>query len=92
MWRDLKGSWAYKTGTAATVSMLEGETIISIIAYSAAGGTVAIFGGGNIPIAADKFFAINFNHTLCVCGSGNKDIVFTTTTMYFVEYLKAPGK
>jgi hypothetical protein len=88
MWRELVGTWVYATGTEGTCSLPEGAVILAIRAEG--GGTVVIFGGATFTFAGE--FARDFNHSLCQSqGVASQDIVFTGTTSYYVEYLKAPG-
>lgn len=91
MWKELVGSWTYAAGTSGTVTLPEGAILLAVRARSTAGGTVKIFGGADIPVVATAEFDREFNHSLAQAPSVDKTLVFTTTTSYYVEYLKAPG-
>ena len=89
MWTGLIGAPVYAAGTSGTVTLPVGASIISIRAHSTAGGTVTIFGGDAIPIVATFDLDLQFNHRLWVLKSGAQTVVFTTTTSYFIEYVKS---
>lgn len=90
MWRELVGTWGYHAGVSGTLAMNAGDTVLQIIAHGGAGGgTVKIFGGDDIVIPANDVVSIAFRHTLVDAKTGALNIVFTTTTSYFVEYVKA---
>lgn len=93
MWNELmrtSGS-AYHAGTSGTVTIPKGAVVIRIIAHSASTGSLTIFGGDSIPVLTSGL-NIAFQHQLWrsfnnSTTSGSQDLVFTTTDMYFVEYL-----
>lgn len=82
------GNWAYAAGASGTVTLPEGAVVLQIVAYSTAGGTIAIFGGTAIPVIATTQFSRHpVEPSLMVAKQSANTIVFTTTTSYYVEYL-----
>ena len=89
MWRELVGTWGYEAGTSGDVTLPNGAIITQIYARSTAGGSVTIFGGDAIPIVAATDLKLQFNHALCVARTGALTVSFTTTTSFYIEYVKA---
>lgn len=86
MWAELRGKWAYVTGTNGTPSLPKGAQIIGIHA-TGAGGSFTINGGSAISIpATSNEFSIRFPHLLVVANTASA-LVFTSTATYFVEYV-----
>lgn len=85
----LYGKWGYKAGVDGTATLPEGAVVTQISAKSTAGGTIVIFGGATITVPANSSFdRFPPDHALCCArGASSDEIVFTGTTMYFVEYL-----
>lgn len=83
------GTWAYASGANGSISLPKGARILQLVARSAAGGSVSIFGGSAIPlIAGAPPLVLRFDHDLAT-NPLSQALVFTTTDSYFVEYLKA---
>ena len=99
MYTGIRGTWKQKTGTSGTATIPPGARLLSIMCHTSnvAGGTVNIFGGGNIPVVPDpttSWMVIKFLHGLATAGNnsataGSQDIVFSTTDSYWVEYVLA---
>lgn len=94
MWQGLSGrNWYYAAGTAATVTLPAGSTVIQIIVHASAGSaTLAILGGSAIPIInGAPPTTIRFNHDLVGVSSNSPSLtlVFTNTDSFFVEYVNA---
>ena len=88
MWTDLRGAWTYGTGTNGALTLPAGARVLSIQAQAAGAASVSIFGGAAIPLGTSGL-SLRFNHTLVQAQSvKSRDIVFTGTTGYFVEYVK----
>jgi hypothetical protein len=82
------GEWAYASGTGtATVTLPPGSIVLQIIV---GGGTLTIFGGATITAPAGGA-ALRFPHELVKSRTGKTDIVFSSSTEYFVEYFGPTG-
>lgn len=90
MWNDLVGTWAYASGSSGTVTVPVGARIVQVMSHSTAGGTITMFGGSSIPVVAGVGFSMYFMHSLNTSQkSPNNTIVFTSTDIYYVEYVTA---
>lgn len=85
----LTGTHEYASGASGTVTLPEGAVLLQIVATGATGAKVSIFGGSDVPLPSTLSYVFRFLHRLFVAPSSNKTIVFTSTTSYFVEYIKA---
>lgn len=79
------GTWGYLAGVSGTATVPKGATLAQVVAFGA--GTVSIFGGTAIPIPAAGI-TLRFPHELAQATS-SQDLVFSGTTGYFVEFVKA---
>ena len=86
----LVGTHAYASGSAGTVTLPEGSVLLQIVATGASGAKVKIFGGSDIPLPSTLAYTFRFLHRLFTAPKPtNNTIVFTSTTSYFVEYIKS---
>lgn len=91
------GVFGYAAGASGTVTPPKGAIIKQIVAHSAAGGTVVIFGGASIPIIATAApTRLAYRHALLqarndTTTSGSQDIVFATTDSYYVDWYAPIG-
>ena len=96
MWRELNGNPQYEAGVSGTVTLPVGAVILQVHAHSSGAATVSIFGGSDIPIPTSGW-GWQIQHLMWVSGSkgnpssGSKDIVFTGTDAYFVEWMRIIG-
>lgn len=90
MWRELTGTRHYKAGSSGTVTIPSDAIVTKISARSTAGGSVVIFGGDSIPVVATTEWNYQAYHDAMRPSAGAADIVFTTTSSYFVEYFTNP--
>lgn len=86
------GKVAYVAGTATTEKIPAGAKLLQIIAFGAGGATVSIFGGAAIPVPVSGPLVIRFVHDMWQSDNDDarptsQDVVFTSTTGYFVEYV-----
>jgi hypothetical protein len=91
MWNELVGTYVKTGGTAGTVTLPSGASVVSITAVDTGGGGTIVLFGTTIVLTAAVPFQIRMNHRLCTAASSGAgaDIVFTGTDSYFVEYVKA---
>jgi hypothetical protein len=89
----IQGTWRYAAGVSGTVTLPAGATVKQIVVHATTPGSMTIFGGASIPLAAGASPAFRFGHNVCVAGEtpgGGLTIVFTGTDSYFVESI-GPG-
>ena len=96
MWNELAGRWVYKAGASGTVTVPKGARLLRVMAAGTSAGTLTIFGGDSLPIPANMPVTIPFLHQMAVSGdnavtSGSQNLVFASTTMYYVEYMQNLG-
>ena len=79
-----RGEYQYKAGVSGTVVIPAGASIRSWSAFAlAAGGTVSIAGGDNIPVPTNGAVEGDFIESI----SASTTFIFTGTSGYFIEYV-----
>ena len=76
------GVWGYIAGISGTFAFSGGKRIVSISAYSAAGGTMVINGGDSYPIVEATGIFISPQGNIV-----DPVVIFTGTNSFFIEYL-----
>lgn len=91
---QLFGTPGYLSGTAGTATIPAGASVLQIVTTGAGGATLSIFGATAIPLPAAAPYHFRYPHMLVqsknnVTTAGSQDLIFTSTTSYYVEYVKA---
>lgn len=92
-WRDIQTAPVRASGTAGTVTVPEGASVLRIIALGASGATIQVFADAaviSVPSTSD-YYALNYHHLAMIApapgSSAANTIVFTSTTSYLVEWV-----
>ena len=93
MYNEIQGQWSYQSGAAGTFTIPSGARVLQVVCHATTAGTLVIFGGPSIPVAAGEEKLLRFLHALCLPQPGvaaNQQIVATGTDSIFIEYVR-PG-
>lgn len=80
---NIIGTWGYRSGVSGTVTPPQGARMLSVAAYSSAGGTLTINGGNTITIPAGVMFNLAFDPDLVI----RPTFVFTGTASYYTDFV-----